>query len=90
MAKAQERKAVAQNRKARHDYFIASTLEAGLVLVGTEVKSLRKSPMRMPRSARASSGSSTRISPNIAAATASTTSPSARASCWSTSASATS
>ena len=42
MAKAQERKAVAQNRKARHDYFNASTLEAGLVLVGTEVKSLRE------------------------------------------------
>jgi SsrA-binding protein len=42
MAKAQERKAVAQNRKARHDYFIDSTLEAGLVLVGTEVKSLRE------------------------------------------------
>jgi SsrA-binding protein len=32
---------VAQNRKARHDYFIEDSLEAGLVLVGTEVKSLR-------------------------------------------------
>ena len=42
MAKAQERKAVAQNRKARHDYFITSTLEAGMVLLGTEVKSLRE------------------------------------------------
>ncbi|MGQ0662006.1 MAG: SsrA-binding protein SmpB [Pseudomonadota bacterium] len=31
----------AQNRKARHDYFIADTLEAGLALLGTEVKSLR-------------------------------------------------
>lgn len=31
----------AQNRRARHDYFIDSTLEAGIVLVGTEVKSLR-------------------------------------------------
>ena len=31
----------AQNRKARHDYFIEETLEAGIVLVGTEVKSLR-------------------------------------------------
>ncbi len=31
----------AQNRKARHDYTILQTLEAGLVLVGTEVKSLR-------------------------------------------------
>jgi SsrA-binding protein len=32
---------VAQNRKARHDYFILETLEAGIVLEGTEVKSLR-------------------------------------------------
>jgi SsrA-binding protein len=35
------RKLVAQNRKARHDYHIDDTFEAGLVLVGTEVKSLR-------------------------------------------------
>lgn len=32
---------VASNRKARHDYFIEDTYEAGLVLSGTEVKSLR-------------------------------------------------
>ncbi|MCZ6604130.1 MAG: SsrA-binding protein SmpB [Alphaproteobacteria bacterium] len=32
---------VAQNRKARHDYFIEDNLEAGLVLQGSEVKSLR-------------------------------------------------
>src|SRR5262245_8161268 len=32
---------VAQNRRARHDYFILDTVEAGLVLRGTEVKSLR-------------------------------------------------
>ncbi|MFN4282618.1 MAG: SsrA-binding protein SmpB [Alphaproteobacteria bacterium] len=31
----------AQNRKARHNYFIEETMEAGLVLLGTEVKSLR-------------------------------------------------
>ncbi|HNA99481.1 MAG TPA: SsrA-binding protein SmpB [Marmoricola sp.] len=35
------RKMIAQNRKARHDYHIDDTLEAGLVLQGTEVKSLR-------------------------------------------------
>ena len=35
------RRIVADNRKARRDYFIDETLEAGLVLVGTEVKSLR-------------------------------------------------
>jgi len=32
---------VAQNRRAGHDYFILETVEAGLVLTGTEVKSLR-------------------------------------------------
>lgn len=31
-----------QNRKARHDYFVMETLEAGLQLCGTEVKSLRE------------------------------------------------
>lgn len=34
-------KLIAQNRKARHDYEIEETLEAGLVLLGTEVKSCR-------------------------------------------------
>ncbi len=34
-------KIIAQNRKARYDYFIDDELEAGLVLEGTEVKSLR-------------------------------------------------
>lgn len=34
-------KLIAQNRKARHDYLIEDTVEAGLVLVGTEVKSCR-------------------------------------------------
>ena len=41
MPKDQGRKLVAQNKKARHDYHIEDTYEAGLVLVGTEVKSLR-------------------------------------------------
>jgi SsrA-binding protein len=35
------RKVIALNRKARHDYEILKTYEAGIVLVGTEVKSLR-------------------------------------------------
>jgi SsrA-binding protein len=35
------RKVIASNRRARHDYQISDTFEAGLVLVGTEVKSLR-------------------------------------------------
>lgn len=34
-------KIICQNKKAYHDYFIEETFEAGLVLVGTEVKSLR-------------------------------------------------
>ena len=34
-------KIIAENRKARHDYFIEDTYEAGLALVGTEVKSIR-------------------------------------------------
>lgn len=34
-------KVVSQNKKARHDYFIEQTLEAGIVLSGTEVKSIR-------------------------------------------------
>lgn len=41
MAKQEGRKVVASNRKARHDYHIEDTFEAGLVLMGTEVKSLR-------------------------------------------------
>jgi len=40
MAK-EEIKVAAQNKKARHDYFIEQTLEAGIVLSGTEVKSIR-------------------------------------------------
>ena len=36
-----EARTVAQNRRARIDYFIEETLEAGIVLAGTEVKSLR-------------------------------------------------
>lgn len=35
------KKIVAQNRKARHDYFILDTMECGIVLTGTEIKSVR-------------------------------------------------
>jgi SsrA-binding protein len=41
MVKERGRNIIAQNRKARYDYHIEDTLEAGLVLTGTEVKSLR-------------------------------------------------
>jgi SsrA-binding protein len=41
MPKETGRKLIAQNKKARHDYHLDEIFEAGLVLVGTEVKSLR-------------------------------------------------
>jgi SsrA-binding protein len=41
MPREQGRHLVASNRRARHDYFIDATYEAGVVLSGTEVKSLR-------------------------------------------------
>jgi SsrA-binding protein len=41
MPKERGQKVIVSNRKARHDYSILDTFEAGLVLVGTEVKSLR-------------------------------------------------
>ncbi|AFM22065.1 MAG TPA: SsrA-binding protein SmpB [Acetomicrobium flavidum] len=37
-----DKKIIAQNRKARHDYFILETFEAGIVLTGTEIKSVRE------------------------------------------------
>lgn len=40
-------KLIAQNRKARHNYAIEETLEAGIVLVGTEVKSCRDGRVNM-------------------------------------------
>lgn len=42
MPREQGKKLVAQNKKARHDYHIGETFEAGMVLQGTEVKSLRQ------------------------------------------------
>ena len=41
MPREKGRKVVASNRKARHDYTIMETVEAGMALTGTEVKSLR-------------------------------------------------
>jgi len=42
VADKKERKIVAQNRKARHDYFVEDTYEAGISLFGTEIKSIRE------------------------------------------------
>ena len=41
------RKIIAQNREARHRFFIHETMEAGLVLTGTEVKSLRAGKVQL-------------------------------------------
>ena len=41
-AKEKERKVIAENRKARHDYHVLETWEAGVALLGTEVKAIRE------------------------------------------------
>lgn len=43
----EEIKTIAQNKKARHDYFIEQTIEAGIVLSGTEVKSIRQGKVNL-------------------------------------------
>ena len=40
-------KMVAQNKKANHDYFIEETIEAGIVLQGTEIKSVRNGKVQL-------------------------------------------
>ena len=40
-------KVLAQNKKASHDYFIEETIEAGMVLTGTEIKSVRASKVQL-------------------------------------------
>ena len=42
-----EGKLIAQNKKARHDYTIIDTVEAGVVLQGTEIKSIRNSRVNL-------------------------------------------
>ena len=49
MAK-KERKQVANNKKAYHDYFIEETYEAGIVLTGTEIKSVRQGKVSIKES----------------------------------------
>lgn len=41
---------VANNKKARHDYFIEDTYEAGIVLTGTEIKSIRQGKVNIKES----------------------------------------
>ena len=45
-----QRKMIANNKKARHDYFIEETYEAGIVLTGTEIKSARLSKVSIKES----------------------------------------
>ena len=45
-----QRKLVAGNKKARHDYFIEETYEAGIVLTGTEIKSVRQGKVSIKES----------------------------------------
>ena len=40
-------KIISQNKKARHDYFIIETIEAGIELFGTEVKSVRQGKVNL-------------------------------------------
>ena len=47
---AENKKVITINRKARHDYFIEDTYEAGLVLTGTEIKSIRKGKVQLKES----------------------------------------
>ena len=50
MMSKRERKLVAGNKKARHDYFIEETYEAGIVLTGTEIKSVRQGKVSIKES----------------------------------------
>lgn len=42
-----EREVIATNRKARHDYILEDTFEAGLVLIGSEIKSVRNRQVQL-------------------------------------------
>jgi SsrA-binding protein len=45
-----EKKIIANNKKARHDFFIEDVYEAGMVLTGTEIKSIRKGKINIKES----------------------------------------
>ena len=50
MAGKKERKLVANNKKARHDYFLEEIFEAGIALTGTEIKSVRQGKVSIKES----------------------------------------
>lgn len=86
MAKEQGTKPIAQNKKARHDYAIEDKYEAGLVLTGTEVKSLREGRASLAESfitidRRGEMWLEEPTFPNISTARGTTTHPNASASC---------
>ncbi|HML36167.1 MAG TPA: SsrA-binding protein SmpB [Bacillota bacterium] len=45
-----QKKIIANNKKARHDYFIEEVYEAGMVLTGTEIKSMRQGRLNLKES----------------------------------------
>ena len=47
MEQKKQLRTIAQNKKARHDYFVIESIEAGISLAGTEVKSLRAGTVNM-------------------------------------------
>ena len=47
MAEKKDNKIIADNRKARHDYFVEEVFEAGIELFGTEVKSIRQGTLNL-------------------------------------------
>ena len=47
MSKKPDNKILAQNKKANHDYYIEETIEAGIVLQGTEIKSVRNAKVQL-------------------------------------------
>lgn len=49
-AEMKEKKLIANNKKARHDYFIEDVYEAGMVLTGTEIKSMRNGKVNIKES----------------------------------------
>ena len=80
---------VAENRRARHEYAISETIEAGIVLHGTEVKSLRQGRANLQEAYAGGKDGDLYLFnchiPNTATPSISTMRPAARASCWFTS-----
>jgi hypothetical protein len=76
---------VATNRRARHDYEILETIECGIVLVGSEVKSLREGRAQIADESMTTSCGSFRrtFPPGPTPSVSEATTPIASASCWS-------